>query len=610
MINDGDLINATCAVLIDGIVKGTAWLASRKGHLLTVGHILGHTSPLKSVKVRFGAEEPQLATKVFWSYDFEKGLDFAVLLLENPPMSDHKPLPVKFNSELRRQSVIRTYGYGQTFQGNVAPGEGRYLSIYPMNNKSEYPVFAITSSQIGDEGYSGSAIYCDELDAVTAIQFGKPNAKGFPHRSTVLATPLYRLAYEWPDFFRELGLNPDEASINANSIYQPPLQYDLPKDLDALVEQNNELKSDLQREDEADSLSQFFSDKLRKSHVVLYKGLPKIGKSHIARNLVAKMNVPYFAIYTDVSGCNLRNMDEFLFDLMDQIVSEIGKLKNLKNNLNYFRLSNWNNYMNGNGRVAFLRDWSHIVEQNNIQPILILDEIDELINISFEENDVFNFVVDFVEKPNNGCFIFVCKESGFRANNNYIKKLESYATIRHVRTYKAGTTIKILNLLQSIFHFSQDIKEDIRRHCDENPFIVKTIIDGLLDNAFRKQKRNIDLQDLELLIGTVVLDNRQQLDSVFRDLSELERIALWVLSRRIYKELPTYSVFQLQNSPDIPEEHVVYVREKIPQGLFLLNQRGWIEELKDKNEFKFSFGLFLVWVRKYYPTLQEVLNVK
>ncbi len=78
-ISDDAIIRATCAVLIKGIVKGTAWLFSSRGHLLTAGHLLGEPEPYAHVYVRFGDDTPLRAKRIAYKLDREKGIDFAVL---------------------------------------------------------------------------------------------------------------------------------------------------------------------------------------------------------------------------------------------------------------------------------------------------------------------------------------------------------------------------------------------------------------------------------------------------------------------------------------------------------------------------------------------------
>lgn len=54
---------ATCAVLREGEVVGTAWLASQEGHLLTAGHVLckddsSSDEVSDEVQVRFSDDAP------------------------------------------------------------------------------------------------------------------------------------------------------------------------------------------------------------------------------------------------------------------------------------------------------------------------------------------------------------------------------------------------------------------------------------------------------------------------------------------------------------------------------------------------------------------------
>ena len=92
-LSDDDIIQATCAVLIEGKVKGTAWLVSEEGHLLTAGHLLGTENPRETVEVRFPEDIPQTAHKILWGYQRDMGIDFSVLKLATPPAKRH-PLPI------------------------------------------------------------------------------------------------------------------------------------------------------------------------------------------------------------------------------------------------------------------------------------------------------------------------------------------------------------------------------------------------------------------------------------------------------------------------------------------------------------------------------------
>ena len=76
---DDFLMQATCAVLIDGQIVGTAWLLSADGYLLTAAHVVGSQEPLDEVMVQFVDHEKPLVARVEESYyQFERGIDFAV----------------------------------------------------------------------------------------------------------------------------------------------------------------------------------------------------------------------------------------------------------------------------------------------------------------------------------------------------------------------------------------------------------------------------------------------------------------------------------------------------------------------------------------------------
>ena len=52
ILPDYQLARATCSVLVDGDIAGTAWLVSREGHLITAGHVLGTDEPLSQVAIK------------------------------------------------------------------------------------------------------------------------------------------------------------------------------------------------------------------------------------------------------------------------------------------------------------------------------------------------------------------------------------------------------------------------------------------------------------------------------------------------------------------------------------------------------------------------------
>ncbi len=190
---DDLLTQATCAIFIGGKLKGTAWLVSDEGHLLTAGHILGTDRPLAEVEVRFAEDVPRKAHKTQWGYQQEMGIDFAVLKLVDPPVNRH-PLPILLTREV--SGSFRACGFGVSLKDRSF-GRGKFLGPIDLQNAIGNRLFELSSGELGEEGYSGTAIFSDELQAVVAIQVEATKAKTGPGRDTILAMPLYRIVPSW-----------------------------------------------------------------------------------------------------------------------------------------------------------------------------------------------------------------------------------------------------------------------------------------------------------------------------------------------------------------------------------------------------------------------------
>ena len=190
---DDLLRRATCAVEINGVTMGTAWLAGYDGYdgiLITAGHILGEKKDeLSEVDVKFVNEQKQKTTTIHHEYDFNKGIDFAILKAHFSKIS-RKPLPL-----MGKQKVwgpFRLCGYGVTLQ-DQSFGTGTFLNSLPRNNRTEHSVFLLDSRHIGEPGYSGGAVYSDVNGAVVAIQTGATIKSEGAHRDTIVAMPLFRI---------------------------------------------------------------------------------------------------------------------------------------------------------------------------------------------------------------------------------------------------------------------------------------------------------------------------------------------------------------------------------------------------------------------------------
>jgi len=165
ILSDDFIIQATCAVLVDGKVKGTAWLVSEEGHLLTAGHLLGTENPRETLEVRFAEDIPLTAHKILWGYQREMGIDFAVLKLANPPVN-RRPLPISLSRSVT--GTFRLCGYGKTLV-DLSIGRGEFLGFYDRQNSPANRLLKLDSKQLGQGGYSGGAVVSGELQAVVTV---------------------------------------------------------------------------------------------------------------------------------------------------------------------------------------------------------------------------------------------------------------------------------------------------------------------------------------------------------------------------------------------------------------------------------------------------------
>lgn len=186
-----DLIaQATCAVIKDGQTIGTAWLVNEAGLLLTAGHLLGTQTPLEHVQVQFLEDIPRTAHKIHWGYQKDMGLDYAVLQVADWP-ANRQPLPIALSSDV--SGSFRVRGYGRSLHDQSA-GTGDYIGPFDSQNSPDYRLFMLRSPELGEQGYSGSAIYSEELQAVIGFQIEATTAQVGAGRDTILVMPLYRIA--------------------------------------------------------------------------------------------------------------------------------------------------------------------------------------------------------------------------------------------------------------------------------------------------------------------------------------------------------------------------------------------------------------------------------
>lgn len=196
------LAKGTCKVTVDREIKGTAWLVDDAGHLLTAGHVLSEEDCIDEFEVRFPNDIPRKAWKINYGFDQKLGIDFAVLKLD-PPIEDRQPLPLSLKKDF--SGNIRARGYGKTLK-DQSTGVGSYIGSLYLEENPDRELYQLESKELGDKGYSGAAIFSDELKQVVGIQIEATKNDTGPQRDIVLAMPLYRIAKYW-EFLEKIKQN-------------------------------------------------------------------------------------------------------------------------------------------------------------------------------------------------------------------------------------------------------------------------------------------------------------------------------------------------------------------------------------------------------------------
>ncbi|HKQ52332.1 MAG TPA: serine protease [Pyrinomonadaceae bacterium] len=190
---DALLPQATCAVLLDNELKGTAWLVSDEGHLLTAGHIFHGVAPSVEIQVRFLNDAPLKAHRITREYAPESGVDFAILTIDSQ-QGRRTPLPVSLAEMV--EGRCRIQGYGKTLYEQSA-GLGEFVGRHYPQDFTENAIFIVRTQETGEPGFSGAPVFSETLGAVVGIQTEATTAETGAGRDTVLAMPLFRIAQRW-----------------------------------------------------------------------------------------------------------------------------------------------------------------------------------------------------------------------------------------------------------------------------------------------------------------------------------------------------------------------------------------------------------------------------
>lgn len=217
---DNLLSQATCAVLINDTLKATAWLVSQDGHLLTVGHIFENYASTSELSVQFLDDSPRKAHRLFYTYNRESGDDFAILKLTEGPIS-RRPLRTALFRSVSGNCKLQ--GYGKTFY-HQSVGQGEFLGMFYPQNFTDTFLYKLRSPETGESGFSGAAVFSEDIQAVVAIQTEATNAEVGAERDTVLAMPLYRIAQRW-QLLSKLTEHAHASELDARNKFKSPKHY-------------------------------------------------------------------------------------------------------------------------------------------------------------------------------------------------------------------------------------------------------------------------------------------------------------------------------------------------------------------------------------------------
>lgn len=257
---DERLANATCTVLINNTPVATAWLVSDEGHLLTAGHVLCidrededqacvNGVHKAGIKVQFSGGEPLPVTVLQSEFDKAQEIDFAVLKLKPYSIpSNSQPLPLSLEESFSGE--FKLYGFDGQYLKIRTVGLGKFVGFHDSEHKR---LFRLHSPELVAKGFSGGAIYSEQLNAVVAIQIAEGKSKLGATKNTVFAMPLYRIAHSWNQLYEFVGTTEIETdqlvvhvavvAMTANEAQELVEQKGLPQKIEEELHQfDNQLK--------------------------------------------------------------------------------------------------------------------------------------------------------------------------------------------------------------------------------------------------------------------------------------------------------------------------------------------------------------------------------
>ena len=200
-----DEINkSTCQVIVKERGRGTGWICSSDGLIMTAGHIItgNRQETLKednhiSVTVVINGQEYNARVLYCIYEDADRLADFAVLEADDYSASQHF-IPVSFHGDIMSLSNgyrVSVYGFGERHPGICYPDQGEIVGTI---TQSGTPFLIIDCPRASQRGWSGAAIFSCETMGAIGIQIRKSDFEDNDILAFPMSSILALLEHEMP----------------------------------------------------------------------------------------------------------------------------------------------------------------------------------------------------------------------------------------------------------------------------------------------------------------------------------------------------------------------------------------------------------------------------
>ncbi|MFM6134688.1 MAG: ATP-binding protein, partial [Sphaerospermopsis kisseleviana] len=349
-----------------------------------------------------------------------------------------------------------------------------------------------------------------------------------------------------------------------------------------------------------DDLFGFITDNLERGQkVIVLSGQRRIGKTSILKQIPQQVSQlikddKYYFVDLDLQDKNFLTLDEFLYELSEQIIqsSEIGSslqipaIEDFKKNANQLFF----------GKIL-PQIYKHL---DNKSIVLLLDEF-----------DVFAHGKEFLKllknHNENKDKLFCIPVLGSNLDNISNSLDLSKSPHKKIGLLDKDDAIELITKpAQSILEYTQGAREKIWKLTSGHPYFTQVICHAIFTQARKNSQFHITNDDVEKAINTALELSEFGLTALWKSLQIPENVVFAIVaffteennleldSSRIINELNKYGV-------DISKSDLEKSRENLVEWNFL-------EELdnSDKNRVTITIKLFSQWLIKKY-SLKEII---